>query len=127
LNPPLIDTSILVDVLRQKLEAESFIRATAGIGLYTHDTVIGELLTGIRNAKELRALDGLLVPFQILHLSEADSELSLELLRCYKLSHNIGYLDCLIAATALRLNFPVATINDKHFRPIPNLQIIRPY
>jgi predicted nucleic acid-binding protein len=34
---------------------------------------------------------------------------------------------CLIAATALRLDMEVATVNEKHFRAIPRLKVFRPY
>ena len=33
----------------------------------------------------------------------------------------------LIAAAAVRLHIPVATLNDKHFRSIPSVKVIRPY
>lgn len=127
MSAPVIDTAILVDHLRKRPEAEAYLLSIARQGLFTHDTVVGELLMGIRDKKELQALDELLRPFRILHLSESDSSISIELLRQYKLSHGTGYLDCLIAATCLRMNLPVSTTNDKHFRLIPNLQVIRPY
>ncbi len=127
MSAPIIDTAILVDHLRKRPEAEAYILSVAPQGLYTHATAVGELLMGIRDKKELQALDDLLRPFQILQLSDVDSATSLTLLRQFKLSHGTGYLDCLIAATCLRMNMPVSTTNDKHFRPIPNLQVIRPY
>jgi hypothetical protein len=127
MNPPLIDTPILIDVLRKRVEAETYILDTTPQNLCTHDTVVAEILMGVRDGKELAAVDRFLQPFQILHLTEVDSARAIELLHQFKLSHGTGYLDCLIAATALRLNMPVATTNDKHFRPIPNLQVIRPY
>ena len=127
MSEPLIDTAILVDVLRKRSEAEAYLLSIASQGLFTHATVVGELLMGIRDKKELQALDELLRPFFILHPTDADSSSSLGLLRQFKLSHGTGYLDCLIAATALRMNLSIATTNDKHFRPIPGLQVIRPY
>jgi len=126
-NPPIIDTSILVDHLRRRPEAQSYILQVAPQGLFTHATVLAELIVGVRDKAELHALDATLRPFQILHVNDADSASALELLRTYRLSHGTGYLDSLIAATALRLERPVATTNDKHFRPIPGLQLIRPY
>jgi predicted nucleic acid-binding protein len=51
----------------------------------------------------------------------------LDLLAGFRLSHGVGWPDCLIAATAIRLGRPVATTNVKHFTPFPNLQVIRPY
>ena len=127
MSAPVTDTAILVDHLRKRPEAGAYLLSVAPQGLLTHDTVVGELLMGIRDKKELQALDDLLRPFQILHLNETDSATAIELLRQYKLSHGTGYLDCLIAATCLRMKMPVSTTNDKHFRPILNLQVIRPY
>lgn len=127
MNPPLIDTSILVDHPRQRPEAGAYLLQMAPQGLYTHATVIAELIVGVRSKDELHKLDATLRPFQILHPTDADSSSALDLLRMYKLAHGTGYLDSLIAATALRLILPIATTNDKHFRPIPNLQVIRPY
>jgi predicted nucleic acid-binding protein len=127
MNAPVIDTAILVDHLRKRPEAEAYLLSVASQGLVTHATVVGELLMGIRDKKELQALDDLLRPFHILQVNDSDSSTSLALLRQFRLSHGTGYLDCLIAATALRMKMPVCTTNDKHFRPIPNLQVIRPY
>ena len=38
----------------------------------------------------------------------------------------IGYYDLLVAATALELDYEVATFNTQHFESVPGLKIIRP-
>lgn len=38
----------------------------------------------------------------------------------------IAVPDLLIGVTALRLGFSVATLNDRHFRMIPGLEVVRP-
>lgn len=43
------------------------------------------------------------------------------------LSHGLGLVDSLIAATALSLNVPLCTFNVKHFRHIPGLITEQPY
>jgi predicted nucleic acid-binding protein len=43
------------------------------------------------------------------------------------LSTRLGWPDCLIAAAALRLDLPLVTLNDKHFKPIRGLRVVRPY
>ncbi len=45
----------------------------------------------------------------------------------YSLSHGVGWPDCLIAATALRLGLPVVTLNDKRFKVFKGLRVVRPY
>ncbi|HEY2251579.1 MAG TPA: PIN domain-containing protein [Planctomycetaceae bacterium] len=38
----------------------------------------------------------------------------------------IGYYDLLVAATALELDYAVATFNTRHFEAVPGLKIMRP-
>jgi len=38
----------------------------------------------------------------------------------------IGFYDLIVAATALELNCPVATFNQKHFAVVPGLNVIEP-
>jgi predicted nucleic acid-binding protein len=97
MSAPVIDTSILIDHLRKRPEAETYLLSVASLGLCTHATGVAELLVGIRDKKELQALDSLMQPFQILHPNDADSKVSLDLLRQLRLTYGIGYLDTLIA------------------------------
>ena len=45
----------------------------------------------------------------------------------YHLSHSIGLLDALIGLTAVAVNLPLYTFNQKHYSMIPNLHTIQPY
>ncbi|MDB9313858.1 hypothetical protein PN462_12165 [Spirulina sp. CS-785/01] len=45
----------------------------------------------------------------------------------YRLSHNIGLIDTLIAACAVGNNATLCTFNVKHYQVIPNLHIEQPY
>ena len=40
------------------------------------------------------------------------------------LGFHIPFADLLIGATALHLNFAILTANERHFRMIPNLQVL---
>ena len=59
--------------------------------------------------------------------SEADWTLALRLCRAHGRVFGTDWVDCLVAATAMRLGVAVATINEKHFKPIRGLDVIRPY
>lgn len=63
----------------------------------------------------------------IVHSESGDSTDALQWYRTYHLSQGVGILDCFIAAAASRLNCILHTLNTKHFRIIPGLQIKRPY
>ena len=54
-------------------------------------------------------------------------KLGLEWYKNFHLSYGVGFLDCLIAATAYEKNVPIATLNDKHFKQLTDITIIRPY
>jgi predicted nucleic acid-binding protein len=45
----------------------------------------------------------------------------------YHLSHSLGLLDALIAASAIGLNATLLTFNEKHYRVVPGLVIRKPY
>ncbi len=54
------------------------------------------------------------------------SETTLYLLETYALSHRLSLPDAIIAATALRHNFMLYTLNVKDFRFISGLSLYKP-
>jgi predicted nucleic acid-binding protein len=122
----LIDTSILVDVLRGNKSARAWIDAlpedTCAISVITS----AELLAGCRNRTEQRAVERELELYATIWVSEEISQTALEFYRRFHLSHNVGFLDCLIAATARTTGLSLETLNLKHF-PFPDLKAERPY
>lgn len=124
----LIDSSIVIDHLRGRSEASRYLDGLRQAGtLATHVVVVAEVLTGARSTQEQQEIDRLFQAFRLYHIQEADSLLSLDLLRQFRLSNGVGWLDCLVAATALRLGLPVATLNDRHFTIFQALTVVRPY
>lgn len=53
------------------------------------------------------------------------SNIFASLFQNYALSHDTGIADSLVAATALHYNLPLLSINQKHFKHIPNLILMR--
>ena len=121
----LLDTNILIDLLKSKPEAISLTtrvpKGKASISVIS----VHELYRGARE-KEIPALQQLISKFDILELDAATSKLSGELAKQFQPSHGIDALDCMIAATAVVHDLQLITLNLKHFRPIfPKLE--RPY
>jgi hypothetical protein len=85
-----------------------------------------ELLIGCQNKTELRALERFLNRFQIVKLNEQISDTAIDLLRRYRLSHGLLIADSIIAATAIALNWPFATKNQRDYRFVVGLQLL-PY
>ncbi len=123
----LVDTNILIDTGRKIPEAVETLRlieerATLAISAMTEM----ELVVGLRNKNELRALDDFLLRFQVLPLNEQISNNGIELLRRFNLSHGLLIPDALIAATAISMNLGFVTKNIRDYRFISELNLL-PY
>lgn len=121
----LVDTDILIDAGRNLPEAVSFLENVESESSLTISAVTKmELMIGCRNKTELRALDEFLERFTLIRLSESITDISMDLLRRYRLSHGLLIPDALIAATAISINASFATKNQKDFRFISTLDLL---
>lgn len=123
----LLDTSLLIDVSLGRPESGEFVDSAPPSTLRLHPVAIAEVLVGARDRAHLRGLDELISRFGRVRVDPTDFDHALHLTRQHALSHGIGWPDCLIAATALRLGVPVATLNVKHFKSIKGLKVVAPY
>jgi len=106
----IVDTSVVIDYLRGSAQAAEYPETLRRAGwLATHTVVVAEVLVGARNQHEQTAIAQVLGEFRIHPMNASDAGESISLLKRHRLSRGTGWLDCLIAATALRLNLPVAT------------------
>jgi predicted nucleic acid-binding protein len=126
-TPWLLDTSILIDLLRGFSPARTWIDSLdtthRAISCITH----AELLAGCRNRREQRLVERELTAYTMIWLDERLSRQALAFYQTYRLSHNVGFFDCLVAATALTHHHTLATLNLKHFEIFPALTVKRPY
>ena len=123
----LVDTSILIDFLRGNETALSWLNGFLPGELTISIITAAELLAGCHNRKEQKAIEKELARFPIIWVSGMESSYAWDWYRHYHLSHGSGFLDCLIAASAQQSNLIVCTLNDKHFRHLPGVQVERPY
>lgn len=127
-SPVLVETTILVDFLRGSDAAADYLdTARTHANLVCSLVTAAELIVGAKSRAESRAIDKLLARFHEESIDRHDSVRALKWLRRYYHSHATGFHDCLLAATAARLRAPIATLNEKHFRVLPGVQVIRPY
>jgi predicted nucleic acid-binding protein len=61
----------------------------------------------------------------IVDITHFISATSRRLIENYSLSHNLDLPDALIAAICLKLKLPLYTLNTKHFKYIPELNLYR--
>jgi hypothetical protein len=123
-----IETTVLIDNHREDSLASAYVDALLAKEVaVVHPVSAAEMLEGVRNQQNLIETLRFLGSFKRLLVKSADYEQCLLLMSEYRLSHGIGWPDCLIAATCIRLGLPLVTLNDKHFRVIRGLRVVRPY
>ena len=123
----LIETSIMVDMLRGYPPAKTWIDSLSPGWAAVSFVTAAELLAGCRNRCEQQVVEKELAAYTILWDSEAASRLAWDWYRQVHLSHGVGFLDCLIGAAAHQHGLVLYALNDKHFSPLPGLQVVRPY
>ena len=123
----IVDTDILIDAARQVREAVACLAdIEQGSALAISAITQMELLVGCRNKTELRHTERFLQRFQVLKLNEPISDLAIDLLRQYRLSHGLAIPDALIAATAIVWNQSLISKNQRDYSFIKGLQLL-PY
>lgn len=123
----LLDTSIFIDYLRGNETCREWLNNFAADSFAYSIVTAAELLAGCRNRREQALVERELAMYPLIQISGAISLTAWEWYREYHLSHGVGFLDCLIGASAHHYGLIVCTLNDKHFRPLPDLQVERPY
>jgi len=124
----LIETTILVDFLRGSAAAADYLDAARPRAKLICSAVTkAELIAGSKTRGELRAIDQLLDRFETEPIVANDSARALIWLRKFYHSRGVGFHDCLLGAAAARHRIPIATLNEKHFKALPGIRVIRPY
>lgn len=123
----LVDTDILIDAGRGVAEAIACLQkqeqqAALAISVITQL----ELVVGCRDKGELQKLERFLRRFQVVKLNEQGSDIAVDLIHRYRLSHGLLIADALIAATALVSGVPLLSKNQRDYRFITGLQLL-PY
>lgn len=121
----LIDTSILVDYLRQLPPAVNFLDS---LNLPYISAITGmEIIQGSRSRRELEVNLSFLKNFRIIEIDSKISKTAMSLLKKYQLKYNAKILDTFIAATALNKNKILFTRNIKDFDFIDGINVKLPY
>jgi predicted nucleic acid-binding protein len=122
----LVDTDVLIDVQRGHPPAVAWFASVPTLP-EVPGYVVMEMIQYARNSAEVRRATQLVAPMTLVWPSEADCLQALADFTTLHLSHSVGLLDALIAATAIGRNATLLTFNRKHFAAIPKLKIAEPY
>jgi predicted nucleic acid-binding protein len=126
----ILETTFLIDLEREALRsqpgvAHAFLVAHEDAPLFLTFVVVGELATGYP-ANGRPRWEQLLAPFHVLpctpdvcwRYGQADRHLRSN-------GMLIGANDLWIAASGLAYGMPIVTRNDRHFRRVPDLEVVR--
>jgi predicted nucleic acid-binding protein len=123
----IVDTDILIDVIRSIPEAITYVQSLERGGIVGISSITYmELLIGCRNKTEQRKVERFVGRYQLAKLNEAITDRAITLLQQYRLSHGLLIADGLIAATALVIDKPLASKNQRDYRFIAGLTLL-PY
>lgn len=120
----LVDTDVLIWVLRGRSEAREWMRRTREGGelLAISSISIGEV-AGTTRSGERREVRRFLDSLAPLPITMREAWQAAEYRRRYRRSHgSIELTDYLIAATAFTEGLPLATLNVRHYPMFPDLQ-----
>lgn len=122
----LLDTDVMVDVLRRHPSAVHWFHALAQPPILPGYAVL-ELFSGCRDQRETRDIENLTGPLSIVWASTSACALISTWYPKQRLSGGMGVLDALIAQMAIEHGATLCTFNTRHFRAVPNLSIEEPY
>jgi hypothetical protein len=117
----LLDTDVLVDYLRGRVEAAAYLEARTEALLISAITV-AELYAGVREGEESRRLAQFLGAFEIIPLNAEIARQGGLYRRDYGPSRGVGLADALIAATATHHQARLVTLNARHF-PMDEVEV----
>jgi len=122
-----LDSDVLIEILRGRPDAGQWLNGlgsqTVGISVLTRM----EIIQGARNRQEQTTLIAQLNRYELVLLDTGDAIQALRWFETYRLSHGVGIMDCLIAASALRSGKPFYTFNVKHYRAFSAVNAQEPY
>jgi len=119
----LLDTNIFIEIYRGNSDIATIVDDIPEIAVC--DVVRAELFYGTRNKHELQEISADLEVPKNLSLMPQISEMAVNLVKTYCLSHKLEFADALIASTAIFYNVELFTLNQKDFSYIPGIRLYR--
>jgi predicted nucleic acid-binding protein len=123
----ILDTTVLVDLLRNYNRSVQWLEARQSQTFGITPIVFLEVVSGTQNKIAQQRAFKRLSQFAMVYLTREDFDWTMQQLVRYRLSHNVGMMDCLIASVSYRLQMPLYTTNLKHFTPLLGVMAQKPY
>jgi predicted nucleic acid-binding protein len=121
----IIDTDVIIWELRGNLNAKKIIHENIPFSISVITYM--ELVQGMRNKGELNKFIKQLTNWDvdIIQINNDISTRAMIYVEDYSLSHSMELADALIAATCVNNSEILLTANEKHYKHIPNIQLVK--
>jgi predicted nucleic acid-binding protein len=121
----LTDTCVLIEYFKNNPDTIKKIREIGKDNIVLNSIIVMELIAGARDKVELNSIKKRLNDFRILEINQSIMDDAGFLLESYYLSHGLKSPDAIIAATARYYDIPLFTFNDKDFKFITSIKLLR--
>ena len=129
----IIDTNVIIRGEKGSFDFRGWCESRADEEFAVAAITVAELWHGVERAsgaqrtKRKRYLQAALAVLPIIPYTDRTAYLHAKVWSKFQAAGRmIGYYDVLVAATALELDYEVATFNSRHFESVPGLRVIRP-
>jgi predicted nucleic acid-binding protein len=117
----LVDTDVLVEYLRGRPRAVSYLEGLTG-ELHVSAVTVAEMFAGAREDEE-ETLRDFLAAFEVEPVTERAAELAGRYRRAWGPSHGTGLADALIAAAVASSGCTLVTFNERHFPMLDAVEV----
>lgn len=121
----MIDTDVIIWYMRGSTPAREYLNSNPRFRISVVSYM--ELVQGMRNKQELQALRRALKNWkaELIYINEEISSKAMFYVEQHYLSHSVELADALIGATAVAYGESLLTGNDKHYRILKELDVIK--
>ena len=121
----LCDTDVIIEFYRNNSEIISELKEIGQQNIAVSIVSAGELIFGALNKKELNQIKKDMANLAILDIDKKTSDVFLDIMGKYVLSHKLALPDGLIAATAMSNDIELYTLNLKDYKFIDGLKLYK--
>ena len=118
------DTNIIIELFKNNEKVKKKIQNIGISNLAVSAISAAEFIYGSFNKNEMQRIEKHLKYYQIINLTPKITQIFMQLMRSYSLSHKPFIGDMLIAASAIANNAELFSLNIKDFKFIPDIKLI---
>ena len=122
------DTDVMIDYLNNNSKRHLNTKTLMESFIGTENVVLSavtkmELIIGATHKKDMERINKSILRYTVAFINDQISQVAIQLLQDYKLSHGLAMADALIAATSIATGFPLFTYNLKDYKFINTINL----